>query len=215
MCRSSQHSTLVQQHFRFFCVLRTSCNGDEHTWKHVDCSAFGCPSAQYPAGVRSVVCVGWYTCLVGLRFVSFGHRVVFVPDVSTLSWHVCEWCGVAVAEKQDLIVIGGGPGGYVAAIKAGQLGMKVTCVEKRGTLGGIYLTTSVHTHLVPLSFFVAFDKRSLTEDVLCAYVSAMIWGLYLRFGLVVRRYLLERRLHSLQGTAARVAPVPRGQARHG
>jgi phytoene dehydrogenase-like protein len=42
-----------------------------------------------------------------------------------------------VTEKQDLIVIGGGPGGYVAAIKAGQLGMKVTCVEKRGTLGGM------------------------------------------------------------------------------
>jgi dihydrolipoamide dehydrogenase len=39
----------------------------------------------------------------------------------------------------DLIVIGGGPGGYVAAIKAGQLGMKVTCVEKRGTLGGTCL----------------------------------------------------------------------------
>eukprot|EP01125_Pyxidicula_operculata_P008057 TRINITY_DN2727_c0_g1_i2.p1 TRINITY_DN2727_c0_g1~~TRINITY_DN2727_c0_g1_i2.p1 ORF type:complete len:360 (+),score=104.19 TRINITY_DN2727_c0_g1_i2:57-1136(+) len=39
----------------------------------------------------------------------------------------------------DVVVIGGGPGGYVAAIKAGQLGMKVTCVEKRGTLGGTCL----------------------------------------------------------------------------
>ena len=36
----------------------------------------------------------------------------------------------------DVIVIGGGPGGYVAAIKAGQLGMKVACVEGRGRLGG-------------------------------------------------------------------------------
>lgn len=36
-------------------------------------------------------------------------------------------------------MIGGGPGGYVAAIKAGQLGMKVTCVEGRGTLGGTCL----------------------------------------------------------------------------
>lgn len=42
-------------------------------------------------------------------------------------------------EKYDLIVIGGGPGGYVAAIKAGQLGMKVACVEGRGTLGGTCL----------------------------------------------------------------------------
>jgi len=40
---------------------------------------------------------------------------------------------------QDLVIIGGGPGGYVAAIKAAQLGMKVTCVEGRGALGGTCL----------------------------------------------------------------------------
>jgi dihydrolipoamide dehydrogenase len=39
----------------------------------------------------------------------------------------------------DVVVIGGGPGGYVAAIKAAQLGMKVACVEKRGSLGGTCL----------------------------------------------------------------------------
>jgi dihydrolipoamide dehydrogenase len=39
----------------------------------------------------------------------------------------------------DVVVIGGGPGGYVCAIKAAQLGMKVACVEKRGTLGGTCL----------------------------------------------------------------------------
>jgi dihydrolipoamide dehydrogenase len=39
----------------------------------------------------------------------------------------------------DVVLIGGGPGGYVAAIKAAQLGMKVACVEKRGTLGGTCL----------------------------------------------------------------------------
>ncbi|MEK0085714.1 dihydrolipoyl dehydrogenase [Benzoatithermus flavus] len=39
----------------------------------------------------------------------------------------------------DLVVVGGGPGGYVAAIKAAQLGMKVACVEKRGSLGGTCL----------------------------------------------------------------------------
>jgi dihydrolipoamide dehydrogenase len=39
----------------------------------------------------------------------------------------------------DLLVIGGGPGGYVAAIKAAQLGMKVGCVEMRGALGGTCL----------------------------------------------------------------------------
>jgi dihydrolipoamide dehydrogenase len=39
----------------------------------------------------------------------------------------------------DLVVIGGGPGGYVAAIRAAQLGMNVACVEKRGSLGGTCL----------------------------------------------------------------------------
>jgi dihydrolipoamide dehydrogenase len=39
----------------------------------------------------------------------------------------------------DLVVIGGGPGGYVAAIRAAQLGMNVACVDKRGTLGGTCL----------------------------------------------------------------------------
>ena len=39
----------------------------------------------------------------------------------------------------DLIVIGTGPGGYVAAIRAAQLGMKVAVVEKRATLGGTCL----------------------------------------------------------------------------
>ncbi len=41
--------------------------------------------------------------------------------------------------QYDLIVIGGGPGGYVAAIRASQLGMKVACIEKRGALGGTCL----------------------------------------------------------------------------
>ena len=39
----------------------------------------------------------------------------------------------------DLIVIGAGPGGYVAAIRAAQLGLKTACVESRETLGGTCL----------------------------------------------------------------------------
>ena len=42
-------------------------------------------------------------------------------------------------EKFDLIVIGGGPGGYVCAIRAAQLGLKTACIESRGTLGGTCL----------------------------------------------------------------------------
>mmetsp|Transcript_14584 Transcript_14584/g.16600 ORF Transcript_14584/g.16600 Transcript_14584/m.16600 type:complete len:502 (+) Transcript_14584:102-1607(+) len=43
------------------------------------------------------------------------------------------------SEDYDVVVVGGGPGGYVAAIKAGQLGLKTACVEMRGTLGGTCL----------------------------------------------------------------------------
>ena len=39
----------------------------------------------------------------------------------------------------DVVVIGGGPGGYVCAIRAAQLGLKTACVEKRGSLGGTCL----------------------------------------------------------------------------
>jgi dihydrolipoamide dehydrogenase len=44
-----------------------------------------------------------------------------------------------MADSYDVIVIGAGPGGYVAAIRAAQLGMSVACVEKSDTLGGTCL----------------------------------------------------------------------------
>lgn len=42
-------------------------------------------------------------------------------------------------KKHDVVVIGGGPGGYIAAIRAAQLGFDTACVEKRGSLGGTCL----------------------------------------------------------------------------
>ncbi len=44
-----------------------------------------------------------------------------------------------MAESFDVIVIGAGPGGYVCALRAAQLGLAVACVEKRATLGGTCL----------------------------------------------------------------------------
>ncbi len=44
-----------------------------------------------------------------------------------------------MAHNFDVIVIGGGPGGYVCAIRAAQLGLKTACIESRGTLGGTCL----------------------------------------------------------------------------
>tara|TARA_B100000579_G_C22814148_1_gene846878 strand:- start:382 stop:1779 length:1398 start_codon:yes stop_codon:yes gene_type:complete len=44
-----------------------------------------------------------------------------------------------MSEKFDVTVIGGGPGGYVCAIRLSQLGLKTACVESRGSLGGTCL----------------------------------------------------------------------------
>jgi dihydrolipoamide dehydrogenase len=44
-----------------------------------------------------------------------------------------------MSNPYDVIIVGGGPGGYVGAIRAAQLGLKVACVEKRGSLGGTCL----------------------------------------------------------------------------
>jgi dihydrolipoamide dehydrogenase len=44
-----------------------------------------------------------------------------------------------MADRFDLVVIGGGPGGYVAAIRAAQLGKKVACIDKRPAFGGTCL----------------------------------------------------------------------------
>ena len=50
-----------------------------------------------------------------------------------------------MSEQYDLIIIGSGPGGYVAGIRAGQLGMKVAVIEKDPFLGG----TCLHRGCIP------------------------------------------------------------------
>ncbi|MGA8497139.1 MAG: FAD-dependent oxidoreductase, partial [Xanthobacteraceae bacterium] len=42
-------------------------------------------------------------------------------------------------ERYDIAIIGAGPGGYVAAIRAAQLGLRAACIEARGSLGGTCL----------------------------------------------------------------------------
>jgi dihydrolipoamide dehydrogenase len=58
-------------------------------------------------------------------------------------------------EVFDLVVIGGGPGGYVCAIKAAQLGLKVACVEKRGALGG----TCLNVGCIPSKALLASSEK--------------------------------------------------------
>ena len=46
---------------------------------------------------------------------------------------------MAAEKKFDLIIVGAGPGGYVAAVRAAQLGLKTACIEKESRLGGVCL----------------------------------------------------------------------------
>lgn len=64
-------------------------------------------------------------------------RTTLLPFVKRQTFLVAR--GYSSTQDADLVVIGGGPGGYVAAIKAAQLGMKTVCVEKNVTLGGTCL----------------------------------------------------------------------------
>jgi len=63
------------------------------------------------------------------------------PKTSALAPAVISLQGRTYATHNDvdLVVIGSGPGGYVGAIKAAQLGMKTVCIEKNATLGGTCL----------------------------------------------------------------------------
>src|ERR1700722_4565010 len=58
----------------------------------------------------------------------------------------------------DVIIIGSGPGGYVCAIRAAQLGMKVACVEQRATLGGPCLNIGCIPSKALLHSSEDFDK---------------------------------------------------------
>ncbi|KAI6177915.1 Dihydrolipoyl dehydrogenase [Aphelenchoides fujianensis] len=71
--------------------------------------------------------------------------------------------------EADLVVIGAGPGGYTAAIKAAQLGMKTVCVEKDDTLGGTCLNVGCipskamlnNSHFFHLAKHGDLDKRGV------------------------------------------------------
>ena len=60
----------------------------------------------------------------------------------------------------DVVIIGGGPGGYNAAIRAGQLGLKVACVDSRATLGGTCLNVGCMPSKALLHASEMFEKAS-------------------------------------------------------
>lgn len=65
----------------------------------------------------------------------------------------------------DVCVIGGGPGGYVAAIKAAQLGLNTVCVEKRGALGGTCLNVGCIPSKALLNISHKFEEMKHASDM--------------------------------------------------
>ena len=65
-----------------------------------------------------------------------------------------------MSDTYDIVIIGGGPGGYNCAIRAGQLGLKTACVEMRGTLGGTCLNVGCIPSKALLHASELFDTAS-------------------------------------------------------
>tara|TARA_Y100000591_G_scaffold236252_1_gene206992 strand:+ start:213 stop:1613 length:1401 start_codon:yes stop_codon:yes gene_type:complete len=63
-----------------------------------------------------------------------------------------------MTDKFQAVVIGGGPGGYVCAIRLGQLGIKTACVESRGSLGGTCLNVGCIPSKSLLNLSEEFEK---------------------------------------------------------
>ena len=63
-----------------------------------------------------------------------------------------------MSDQYDVVVIGGGPGGYNAAIRLGQLGKRTLCVEKRGTLGGTCLNVGCIPSKALLQVSALYDE---------------------------------------------------------
>src|SRR3954452_24768270 len=68
-----------------------------------------------------------------------------------------------MSDSFDVIIIGSGPGGYVCALRAAQLGLKTACVEKRATLGG----TCLNIGCIP-------SKARLQSSEECEYAIARL-----------------------------------------
>ncbi len=70
-----------------------------------------------------------------------------------------------MSEKFDVTVIGGGPGGYVCAIRLSQLGLKTACIESRGSLGGTCLNVGCIPSKNLLNFSENFHKAKNFEKI--------------------------------------------------
>ena len=70
-----------------------------------------------------------------------------------------------MARSFDAVVIGSGPGGYVAAIRLAQLGKKTAIVEKNATCGGVCLNWGCIPSKAVIHAAKTFEKLGHTEDI--------------------------------------------------
>jgi dihydrolipoamide dehydrogenase len=118
---------------------------------------------------------------------------------------------MAQKETYDVVIIGSGPGGYVAAVRAAQLGMKTACVEKQPRLGGVCLNvgcipskalldSSEYYHLAKAQFAahgIKTGRVSLDLPVMMARKDQVVHDLTEN----VRRLLEGQKIEIIHGTA--------------
>jgi len=121
-----------------------------------------------------------------------------------------------MAEKYDLAVIGSGPGGYVAAIRAAQLGLKVACIDKRSSLGGTCLNVGCipsKSLLQSTEFYFRLLKEGKDLGIECPSITANFSRMMERKDQIVKNLtdgissLFQRHnISQLHGTAAFTDP---------
>lgn len=116
----------------------------------------------------------------------------------------------------DLVVIGAGPGGYVAAIRAAQLGLKTACVDKRAELGGVCLNVGC----IPSKVLLDSSERYEEAKARFAEHGIRFTGIELDLGVMMARkekvvaeltkgieFLLKKnKIDRIVGTASIAAP---------
>jgi len=87
-----------------------------------------------------------------------------------------------MAEAFDVVIIGGGPGGYVCAIRSAQLGLKTACIESRATLGG----TCLNVGCIPSKSLLNLSENFIKAKKIFSSVGIEIEGLALNLSKMMK-----------------------------
>lgn len=97
----------------------------------------------------------------------------------------------------DIAIIGAGPAGYCAAIRAAQLGFRVACVDKRGVQGGTCLHEGCIPSKVLLEISHKFDELYHMED----------WGISVKSPRMHLKKIMQKKLHTVQELSSGIAQL--------